>query len=72
MAVAFLLVGFAIGWFGHSCKVSAQSRSQKNTCTQQLQPAPFYEELQPNVSTESQKKTFELKENVAYGPIRPT
>ena len=47
--------------------------SNKNT---HPQGAPLYEDLQPSMPTsipgEQEKATFELKENVAYGPINST
>ena len=72
VAAVFPFIGFVIGWLCHNCKVSAQARSKENFCTRQAQPSPLYEELHLKVLTEDQNKLFELKENVAYGPVEPT
>ena len=70
-AVIFFLLGSASGWFGHKYKSTTQARSEKNTNTQ---PAPLYEDLRPSTSMleDQEKAVFELKENVAYGPVRIT
>ena len=48
-------------------------RSDKNTHSQ---AAPLYEDLRPSIPIsipgEQEKATFELKENVAYGPMKST
>ena len=66
LSVLFFLLGCACGWFGHK---------YKSTCTTQAtdsQPAPLYEDLQSTSKPHDQEITFELKENVAYGPVRLT
>ena len=60
----FFFIGCVCGWVGHKYKQSA-----KTTISQ---PAPVYEDLQPTSVPENQERTFELKENVAYGPIPAT
>ena len=69
VAVVFLLLGcllgFASGWFGHKCKIT----SQENNTGAQTTPGPLYEDLQPQPILQNREKAFELKENVAYGPI---
>ena len=71
MAVVIFVLGCASGWFGHKYynKDNIQTRSEKNTNTQ---PAHLYEDLQPTSTSQDQEKAFELKENVAYGPVRAT
>ena len=68
-AAVFFVLGCSCGWFGHKYKDNIQTRSEKNTNSQ---PAPLYEDLQPAFTSQDQDKTFELKENVAYGPLRAT
>ena len=65
-AVVFFVLGCTSGWFGHKYKENIQTRSEKNTNTQ---PATLYEDLQPTSTSQDQEKAFELKENVAYGPL---
>jgi hypothetical protein len=65
----FFFIGCACGWIGHKYKTN---RSDKSTLSQ---AAPVYEDLQPPMSMPGdpqEKATFELRENVAYGPIRST
>ena len=66
----FFILGCACGWVGHKYKTK---RSDKNTHSQ---AAPLYEDLHPSKPTsmprEQEKGTFELKENIAYGPIQST
>ena len=69
MAVVIFVLGCASGWFGHKYKDNIQTRSEKNT---NIQPAPLYEDLRPTSTSQDQEKAFELKENVAYGPVRAT
>ena len=60
---------FLIGWFDHK---HWNKGSDKNT-TSQAAPFPVYEDLQSTSTPEDQEKAaFELKENVAYGPIQST
>ena len=69
-AVVFFLLGSICGWFGHKYKDTAvQAKSDKNASSE---PAPLYEDLQPTSTPRDQGKAFELKENVAYGPVRVT
>ena len=68
-AVVFFVLGCASGWFGHKYKDNIQAKSEKNNNTQ---PAPLYEDLQPKSTSENQERAFELKENIAYGPMRVT
>ena len=68
-AVVFFLLGCAGDWLGHKYKGTTSTRVRSDNA----EPAPLYEDLQPTSSTqEDQGKTFELRENVAYGPIRAT
>ena len=64
----FFIVGCACGWFGHKHKKDKGSDKR----TPPPQPAPLYEDLQPTSMPGDQEKAFELKENVAYGPIQST
>ena len=68
----FFFIGCVSGWVGHKRWQSAKTinGSDKNTSTQQSLVAPVYEDLQPTSMPENQEKAFELKENVAYGPVR--
>ena len=62
-SVLIFIVGCACGWFGHKHKANTHS---------QATPGPVYEDLQPSTSMQGdprEKATFELKENVAYGPV---
>ena len=59
----FFFIGCICGCFIHKYRIK---RSDKNV---RSQPAPLYEDLQPSLA-EDKEKTFKLKENVAYGPIR--
>ena len=63
-SVLFFFIGCVCGWFGHKHRQSA-----KTTISQ---PAPVYEDLQPTSMPENRERAFELKENVAYGPIPAT
>ena len=67
-AILFFFIGCASGWFCHKYKTS---RSDKGSHSQ---AAPVYEDLQPSASIpgDREKVTFELKENIAYGPIQST
>ena len=57
---------------------ATRERSKKNnplsTSTQQSQPAPVYEDLdlQHTSKPDNREKTFQLKENIANGPVRST
>ena len=61
----FFLIGCACMWlYGHKYKIEGLD---KNT---HFQAALLYEDLQPPTSMPGdQEKTFEMNENVAYGPI---
>ena len=64
-SVLIFIVGCACGWFGHKHKAKGLDET---TAT----PGPVYEDLQPSTSMQGdprEKVTFELKENVAYGPV---
>ena len=64
----FFIIGCVCGWFGHKHKTKG---SDMNTNSQ---PGPLYEDLQPSTSLpgDQEKVAFELKENIAYGPIQLT
>ena len=64
----FFIIGCVCGWFGHKHKTKGSDKSTHS------QPAPLYEDLQPATSLpgDQKKVTFELKENIAYGPIQLT
>ena len=65
----FFVISCVCGWFGHKHKTKG---SDKNI-TSQAAPFPVYENLQSTFMPEDQEKAvFELKENVAYGPIQST
>jgi hypothetical protein len=72
-AVVFFLLGCACGWLGHKYRgtITSKAKSDKNVISE---PAPLYEDLQITSiqSPTDQGKAFELKENVAYGPVRLT
>ena len=66
--VLIFIVGCVCGWFGHKHKSKGNTHSQAT-------PGPVYEDLQPSTFMQGDswmKATFELKENVAYGPVRST
>ena len=69
-SVLFCFIGCACGWFGHRYKTKGLD---KNT---NPQAAPVYEDLRPTsmpgAQDHQEKADFELKENVAYGPVRST
>jgi hypothetical protein len=65
-SVLIFIIGCACGWVGH------KHRTKGSDKTTNSQAAPVYEELQPSASlpgVAQEKATFELKENVAYGPV---
>ena len=67
-SILIFIVGCACGWCGHKHKAKGNTHSQ-------AAPGPVYEDLQPSTSMQGdpqEKATFELKENVAYGPIQST
>lgn len=64
LSVLFFLVGGACGWFVHKYKVATQAKATN------FQPAPVYEDLPSTSKPQDREKAFELKENVAYGPVR--
>ena len=68
-AIVFFLLGCACDWLGH--KYRGTAKSDKNA---DFEPAPLYEDLQTTSvqSSTDQEKAFQLKENVAYGPIKVT
>ena len=79
VGVLLFLIGCASGWFAHKHKIAkaTRERSEKNnplSSTQQSQPTPVYEDLdlQPTSEPNIREKNFELKENIAYGPVRST
>ena len=68
-SVLFCLIGCACGWFGHKHRAKG---SDKGTHSQ---PGPLYGDLQPTSIPEArdqERADFELKENVAYRPVRST
>ena len=67
-SVLIFIIGCACGWVGHKHKAKGLDESTHS----QAAPGPVYEDLQPSTSMQGdpqEKATFELKENVAYGPI---
>ena len=64
----FFIIGCVCGWVGHKYKAK---KSDKSTHSQAV---PLYEGLQPptSMSGDQERVAFELKENVAYGPIQST
>ena len=65
----FFIIGCVCGWFVHKHK----SKGSDKNITSQAAPFPVYEDLQSTSTPEHQEKAaFELKENVAYGPIQST
>jgi hypothetical protein len=64
--VLTFIIGCACGWLGHKHRTKG---SDKNIHSQ---AAPVYEDLQPSMfmpGDPQDKAAFELKENVAYGPV---
>ena len=62
----FFFIGCVCGWFIHKYQTR---RSDKNVNVRS-QPTPPYEDL--HLSTpmpDDQDKVYELKENIAYGPV---
>ena len=61
------LIGCASGWFGHRHKTTTHKNFQA--------ASPLYEDLHVQTLTSGTpgdlENAFELKENVAYGPVRP-
>ena len=67
-SVLIFTIGCACGWFGHKHKAKGLDKNNHSQAT----PGPVYEDLQPSTSMQGdpqEKATFELKENVAYGPV---
>jgi hypothetical protein len=64
-SVLIFIIGCACGWLGHKHRAKG---SDKNTRFQAAS-CPVYEDLQPPASMPRDQTTFELKENVAYGPV---
>ena len=66
----FFILGCACGCVGHKYKTK---RSDKNVHSQ---AAPLYEDLQPSMPLsmpgDQETTNFELRKNVAYGPIKST
>jgi hypothetical protein len=65
-SVLIFIISCACGWVGHKLRTKGLD---KNTNSQ---AAPVYDELQPSMSMPGgpqEKATFELKKNVAYGPV---
>jgi hypothetical protein len=56
-------MGCACGWVGHKYRTKGLDKITHS------QAAPVYEDLQPPASMPGDQTTFELKENVAYGPV---
>ena len=65
-SILFFIIGCVCGWVGYKYRTK---RSDKNTHSQAL-----YEDLQPptSMSGDQEKTTFELKANIAYGPVQST
>ena len=67
-SVLIFIVSCACGWFGHKYKAKVLDKNTHSQAT----PGPVYEDLQPSASMQGdprERATFELKENVAYGPV---
>jgi hypothetical protein len=65
-SVLIFIIGCACGWLGHKHRIKGLDK----TTIPQAAPGPLYEELQPSISMPAGvAQTFELKENVAYGPV---
>ena len=70
-SVLIFTIGCACGWFGHKHKAN-KGLDENTPSISQATPGPVYEDLQPSTSMQGdpqEKATFELKENVAYGPV---
>jgi hypothetical protein len=65
-SVLIFIIGCACGWVGHKHRIKGLD---KNTNSQ---AAPVYEDIASMPRDPRQKATFELKENVAYGPSTST
>ena len=69
-SVLIFIIGCVCGWFGHKHKAKGLDESTHSQATPW--PGPVYEDLQSSTSMPGdpwEKATFELKENVAYGPV---
>jgi hypothetical protein len=68
-SILIFIIGCACGWVGHK---HSTKELDKITIPQGA-PGPLYEELQASTSVPAgvaqENVTFELKENVAYGPV---
>jgi hypothetical protein len=68
-SVLIFIIGCTCGWICHKHRTKGLDK----TTNPQATPGPLYEELQPPASmpigVAQEKVTFELKENVAYGPV---
>jgi hypothetical protein len=67
-SVLIFIIGCACGWVVHKHRTKGLDK----TTNPQAAPGPLYEELQSSTSMPrdpQEKTTFELKENVAYGPV---
>ena len=72
-SVLIFIIGCVCGWFGHKHKAKRLEKDNHSQPTSA--PGPVYEDLQPSMSMQGdprEKTTFELKENVAYGPVQLT
>ena len=66
-SILFFIIGCVCGWVGHKYKTC-----KKSDKTTHSRAAPLYEDLQPptSMSGDWEKTAFELKENIAYGPVQ--
>jgi hypothetical protein len=67
-SVLIFIIGCVCGWVGHKHRTKGLDKNISP------QAAPVYEDIQPSASMprdprENSKVAFELKENVAYGPV---
>jgi hypothetical protein len=70
-SVLIFIIGCGCGWVGHKHRIKGLDETTTNP---QDAPGPLYEELQLPAScmpagVTQEKVTFELNENVAYGPV---
>lgn len=65
------IIGFVCGHcFSQRCKTPHKEMLDKNIQPLQSHPTPVYEDILPKKSLKQAEQEVELKDNVAYGPLR--
>ena len=70
--IAYVSSSVLIFTIGCACGHKHKAKGLDESTDPQVTPGPIYEDLQPSTSMQGdprEKATFELKENVAYGPV---